>query len=313
MKKLLFLLPVSVVSTASALDDFNVQMLKVMHEEVSERAGVYTATSSAEIWNPDSEWFRNPGVAVRFEASHQRRDFPFFPGDIVEIDIYRPMVGFNFQTIGGIEAGITYGHAFLYEERTFAFPRDVESDMDSVGGYLAKQFDCGFRIGGSWSYSDAEFRFDGNDDPFFEYDTVGAAAGIGFARSFGEKTFGRNVFIDTSANFVYQDLLENVIGEDEEWTFLWLAKVGHNICEEFAIYGLFNLYHDLNDRIGGRVIEYGGLRPYGDDTWAEMGGGFETHFGGGFTFRAEAVTPVLDQEFTANEAFQVRAALNFRF
>jgi hypothetical protein len=288
-------------------------MLKVMHEEVSERAVVSTATSSAKLWNPDSEWFRNPGVAVRFEASHQRRDFLF--GDMVELDLYRPMVGFNFQTIGGIEAGVTYGHAFLCEENTrFGFVRrDVESDMDSVGGYLAKQFDCGFRIGGSWSYSDAEFRFDGNDDPFFEYDTVGAAAGIGFARSFGEKTFGQNVFIDTSANFVYQDLLGNFGDDDEAWNFLWLAKVGHNICEEFAVYGLFNLYHDLDDGNGGRVLQYGGLRPYGDDTWAEVGGGFATHFGGGFTFRAEAVTPVLDQQFTADEAFQVRAALNFRF
>jgi hypothetical protein len=223
------------------------------------------------------------------------------------------MVTVGFETFGGVNVGLAYSHAFLFEDRTFFIPSspfplqiaEIEGDRDSVGGYFSKQWNCGFKAGATWSYSTAELRH--NDREFFELNAVGASGSLGFARSFGEKKFGRNAFVDTSANFLYQ-------AEEDAWYFLWMAKLGHNICERFAVYGLFNLFYDMEyEGQFGVPRGFAGYRPYADDTWGETGGGFQARLCHGLSFTAEATIPVLDENFIAENAFQVRSALNWTF
>jgi hypothetical protein len=212
--------------------------------------------------------------------------------------------------VGGVNIGLVYSHGFASEEDVFFGTVGkvlIEGDLDSGGGYVAKQFDCGFKLGATWAYSAGELRLKDAHRPFSEFDTFGASGALGFARSFGDKKNWRNAFVDTSANFLFQS-------EEDAWSFLWMAKVGHNCCERFAVYGLFNLYHKLDYR--GRFVVspvFAGYRPYGDDTWGETGGGFQARLWRGLTFTAEATTPVLDEGLIASNAFQVRAAFHWRF
>jgi len=240
----------------------------------------------------------------RFNATHQERF-----GGLTETDLLAPMLDLSFQTYAGVNVGIVYSHGFLSDEQ--AFPgtfggSKFEGDIDSVGGYLAKQWDCGFKVGATVAYSTADLRYE-NGRSFYDFDIVGTSVALGYARSFGEKKFGRNVFVDTSANFLYQS-------EEDAFYFLWMAKVGHSFSERFAAYGIFNLFHVI-DFNGNYVIPEGyvGYHPFGDETWGETGAGFQAQLCHGFTFTAEATTPVLDEQFVATDSFQVRAGLNWRF
>ena len=307
-------------STALALDEFHVQISKIAHEETSWRHDIYTAGDSADLWKSGSEWFQKPAVTLRFSTTHHERSltFPTPSGPnstIVRSELFTPMLSGSFQTWGGIIAGFTYGHSFQTFETQLSIPgggfATVEDDdgLDSVGGYVAKQWDCGVKVAGTWSYTWA----DGDRFVFPEFDAVGGSGALGFARGFGEQQFGRNVFVDTSANFFYQAEDEGQ-GWEDNWHFVWMAKVGHNICPRVSFYGLFNLFHHLE---GGqrpffqlRVRDY---YPLLDETFGEAGGGLQAQFGRGFSLNAEATTPILDEGVPADEAFQVRAALNWRF
>ena len=289
--------------TAFAFDDFNLQMGKVLHEETSWSHDIYTVGNSAGLLKSGSPWLQKPSVTLRFNATHQE---PF--ETFSEIDLYQPMASLSFQTIGGISIGLSYAHGFLKEDLSnpiYTSSFKLEGDSDSVGGYVSKQWDCGLKVGGTWAYTKADLRFEGGRT-FYDFDTVGTSGTLGFARSFGEKKFGKNVFVDTSANFLYES-------EDESWHFIWMAKVGHNLCKEFAIYGIFNLFEELEQRDSFVVpYQYSGYHPSLDKTWGEAGGGFQAQLGWGFSFTAEATAPVMDEEYKRN-AFQVRSALNWSF
>ena len=292
------------VNLARAFDDFALLTSEAMHEETSWQNNIYTLDASPKLWSTNCPWLQAPSVALRFNATHQERFAAFS-----ETDLYQPMASLSFQTIGGINVGLSYAHGFLREEQfnplSTGGPFKLEGDSDSVGGYVSKQWDCGLKIGGTWAYTTADLAPKGGNS-FYDFDTVGASGALGFARSFGEKKFGRNVFVDTSANFLYES-------EDESWHFVWLAKAGHNLCQEFAIYGIFNLFQELEQRQSSVVpYQYSGYHPSLDTTWGEAGGGFQAQLGRGFSLTAEATTPIMDAENTRN-AFQVRSALNWSF
>jgi hypothetical protein len=290
--------------TANAFDDFNIQMAKTAHEETSWRNDVYTTTDASNLWKSDCPWFQKPAATLRFNGTHQERF-----GGLEEIDLFAPMLDVSFQTRGGVNMGIGYQHGFLSEDQlVLGSFRTVplEGESDSIGGYVTKQWDCGFKLVATWSYSQADIELEGGPT-VFEFNTFGASGALGFARTFGEKRIGRNIFIDTSATVLYQS-------EQESERFLWLAKVGHNICPRVAVYGIFNLFHELdNDGRIGVPFEYAGYHPSGDETWGEAGGGLQAQVWRGLSLTAEATTPVLDEGFPAQNAFQVRAALNWRF
>lgn len=304
------------IPTVNAIDDFGVQVNKAMHEDTSLRHDVYTVGESAGLWGSECPWFQKPSVSLRFNTIHQDRPTRFFPGGSyipgVDSELYSPLVAVGFETIGGVNAGLAYSHAFLVEEETHPSPRpfaprrfELEGDRDSVGVYLSKQWNCGLKVGGTWSYSTAEQRF--GDREILDFNTMGASGSLGFARSFGEKKFGRNVFVDTSANFLYQT-------EEDAWYFVWMAKLGHNICERFAVYGLFNLFYDMEyEGQFGVPQGFAGYRPYLDDTWGEAGGGVQVRLCHGLNFMGEATIPVLDEGFIAEDAFQLRGGLNWSF
>src|ERR1051325_1748802 len=131
----------AVVSTTHAFDDFNLQMTKIQHENVSLAHDVYTVGASEALFDSTCPWFQKPGVGVRFEFFHQERSYPYYFQQ--DIDLYRPMLDLHFQTYAGVDVGLTYGHALLNDEyKDYFFPRRFEGDMDSVGGYVAKQCDC---------------------------------------------------------------------------------------------------------------------------------------------------------------------------
>jgi hypothetical protein len=299
-RTLLVLISFTTIPMAQAIDDFQVQMTRYAHDDMSLRYDVFTVGEQRSS-NFDSEWFQLPKVALGFGATHHNRF-----RDRVHSELYRPMIDLSFQTIGKINFGIAYAHGFASDELPLGFRRfDFEGNFHSIGGYLGRQWDCGFKLSGAWSYSTGEY---GVDDfrRKTSLDWGGGSGAIGYARSFGEKKFGRNLSVDTSANILYQS-------EEDFWHFVWMAKLGHNICERFAIYGMFNLFHELDRRSGGLPIAYGGYHPYGDETWGELGGGFQARLCRGLSFTAEATTPVLDEGTAAHNAFQVRAGLNWSF
>ena len=93
-----------------------------------------------------------------------------------------------------------------------------------------------------------------------------------------------------------------------------MAKVGHNCCERFAFYGIFNLFHEMEQEGGSAIpLGYSGYHPMGDETWGETGAGFQAQLGRGFSLTAEATTPVLDEGNVACNAFQVRSGVNWSF
>jgi hypothetical protein len=294
----------AVVCTVHAIDDFNVQMSKNAQDDMSLRYDIYTTGERADLWESKSDWFQTPKVGVQFHATHQER----YMG-VTSSDLYRPVIDLSFQTAGKINVGLAYGHGFVTDEavifggrRTFK----LEGDMDSVGGYVGRQFDCGFKLGATWSHSTADLAFKGRD-PFLDFETTGASGSIGYAHSFGEKRFGRNIFVDTSANFLYQS-------EEDAWYFLWMAKLGHSFCDAFSVYSIFNIYHEMDYK--GRFgvpLAYAGYRPYGDETWGEVGGGFQARLCHGLSFTTEGTTPVMDSSFEACNAFQIRSGLNWSF
>ncbi|HTD66895.1 MAG TPA: hypothetical protein VK846_10245 [Candidatus Limnocylindria bacterium] len=55
------------------------------------------------------------------------------------------------------------------------------------------------------------------------------------------------------------------------------------------------------------------INPIGDETWGETGGGLQAQFGRGVMLSAEATVPVLDEGIPADNVFQVRAALFWKF
>jgi hypothetical protein len=303
LMRTVLLLIVGFLPKALAFDEFNLQMSRVLHEETSWSRDIYTSGTSADLWKSKCPWLQRPAVSVRFNATHQE-----LAGTFVDADLFAPMASVSFQTYGGLNVGLAYAHGFVSEEPVFLGffgPSELKGDSDSIGGYVGKQWDCGFKAGATVAYTSAELRFQAFD-PFYEFDTVGASGALGFARSFGEKKFGKNIFVDTSANFLYQS-------EDESWHFIWMAKVGHNFCKEFAVYGIFNLFHELKQRDSfGVTHQFSGYHPSRDETWGEAGGGFQARLGRGLSFTAEATAPVLD-EYIARNAFQVRAALNWSF
>jgi hypothetical protein len=302
-------------STAFALDDFNVQANKIAHEETSWRHDVYTTGRSMDLWKSDWEWFQQPALTVRLSSAHRERSILLFtpsgPQSMTsDSDIWTPMLSGSFQTVAGINVGVTYGRTIQTLDSKVAIPSgsfvtvEAEDQLDSVGGYVSKQWDCGLNLAGTWSYT----WTDGERFFFREFDTVGASGALGFARSFGEKTFGRNIFVDTSANFFFEN--DDV---QDLWHFVWMAKVGHNFCPAFSVYGLFNLFHELERESPGFDFNSRDYYPLFDETWGEAGGGLQTQFGEGFSLMAEAATPILDEGITSENAFQVRAALNWRF
>ena len=305
MKRLVYLsAPIVIACTAHAIDDFNIQMSKNAQDDMSLRYDIYTTGERANLWQSQSDWFQTPKVGLQFHALHQER----YMG-VTSSDLYRPMVDVSFQTVAKINVGLAYGHGFMTDEAViFGGARTIklEGDMDSVGGYVGRQFDCGFKLGATWAYSTADLGLKGFD-PSVDFNTVGASGSIGFARSFGEKKFGRNIFVDTSANFLYQS-------EEDAWYFLWMGKLGHNFCEAFSVYAIFNIYHEMDYK--GRFgvpLAYAGYRPYGDETWGEVGGGFQARLCHGLSFTTEGTTPVMDSSFEACNAFQIRAGLNWSF
>ncbi len=263
-----------------------VEVLKVMHEELSLNHGIYSPVASNR-WASESAWFQNPGVSLRFGAGHQEAE-----GIGFESESYTPEISVRFQTVGQLEVGVMYAHTF-FQQTEFFYPFgkfQFEGDTDSVGGYLARQFDCGFRVGAGVSYSASSSGPEGSSRRSHS-DTFGASGGIGFARSFGEKRFGRNVFVDTSANFLYYS-------EVEKWYFVWMTKLGHNLTENIAVYGLFNLFCS-------------GSRP--DATSGEAGGGIFIRCCEKLRLTAEAATPVLDDSSYRTSSYYVRTGLHFDF
>jgi len=234
-------------ATALGLDDFNVQMSKAAHEETSWRHDIYSTADSAALWKSESAWFQKPALALRLNVTHEERLFrQFTPSgaglETSDSDLWSPMFSAGFQTWGGMDVGVAYAHTIHTLKLRLPTPSGLttsieeDNELDSIGGYVAKQWDCGFKAAATWSYT----WMDGETFLFQEFDTVGASGALGFARSFGEKKFGRNTFVDTSANFLFQS-------EEETWHFLWLAKAGHNICPRVSVYGIFNLFHRLED------------------------------------------------------------------
>ena len=296
----------SLTPTLFAFDDFNLQMSKLQHEQTSWSHDIYTVSPDVRPEGTPWAWLQQPAIAARVNYTHQDRFDGFYKSDLVS-----PMVDFSFQTIGGVNVGVAYSHGFLSEEQIFIpglpSPVKFEGDQDSVGAYVAKQWDCGLKVGGTWSYSSAKIAFKDYNFTRADYDTVGASGMIGFARSFGQKKFGKNVFVDTSANFLNQS-------EEQSWNFLWMAKVGHNLCREFAVYGIFNLFHELEHGESFRIpVGYAGYHPLGETTWGEAGGGVQAQLGHGFSLTAEATTPVICESPGDIAAVQLRAAVNWVF
>ena len=311
-RPLAFLICAALIApTAHAIDDFNIQMSKILHEDTSLDHDIYTKGESAGLWDSQCPWLQNPSVGLHFKTTHYERtigQITAFRGR-AEIELYRPIVDLHFQTIGGVNVGLAYSHGFMsHDEFGPFFMREFEGDVDSGGAYLAKQWDCGFKIGATVSYSSGELRFKDFDEPFFEFNTLGASGAIGFARNFGDKTTWKNVFVDTSANFLHQT-------RENSWHLLWMTKVGHNCCERFSVYGLFNLFYEIDYRDPNSFVPDGfrGYHPYGDDTWGEAGGGFQARLCHGVSFTAEATTPIMDKGIRAKSAFQVRGGLNWSF
>jgi hypothetical protein len=299
-----------------AFDEFSLQIIKTQHEESSWNHDIYTGRRSTELL-PSSSWFQKPALTVRFNATHQEYDW--IDG---EIDHRSPMASLSFQTIGGVQIGVSYAYGCIEEDiPQFYGPFQGEHESRSVGGYVAKQWDCGLKVGATWSHTRGDLGLENFGDPYYKFDTLSASAMLGFARSFGEKKFGRNVFVDTSANFLFEF-------EDEPWHFIGMVKVGHNLCPEFALYGIFNVIRELEERSSNVVpSEYMGYHPIrnfppigsvttdpssADQTWGEAGGGFQVQLGRGFSLSAEATTPIMDDNDTRN-VFQVRSALNWSF
>jgi hypothetical protein len=310
------LLAVACLSPAAlrAFDEFSLQIIKTQHEESSWNHDIYTTRRSAELL-PSSSWLQKPAVTLRYNATHEEYDW--VEG---EIDHRSPMASLSFQTIGGVQVGVSYAYGCIEEDiPQFYGPFQREHESRSVGGYVAKQWDCGLKVGATWSHTRGDLGYKDFDSTYYKFDTLSASAMLGFARSFGEKKFGRNVFVDTSANFLHEF-------EDEPWHFIWMAKAGHNLCPEFAIYGIFNLVRELDERRSNVVpSEYMGYHPIRnvslpivdspastDRTWGEAGGGFQVQLGRGFSLSAEATTPIMDDNDTRN-VFQVRSALNWSF
>jgi hypothetical protein len=311
------LLVVAFLSPAAvrAFDEFSLQIIKTQHEESSWNHDIYTTRRSTELWTSTSPWLQKPALTVRFNATHQ--DYDWADADY---DLLSPMASLSFQTIGGVQIGVSYAYGLISQEMPAFFgPVEFEHESRSVGGYVAKQWDCGLKVGATWSHTRGELSYKDADDPYYKFDTLSASAMLGFARSFGEKKFGRNVFVDTSANFLFEF-------EDEPWHFIGMAKVGHNLCPEFALYGIFNLFHELEERssnvVPSQYMGYHPVRDYWpgvltdpsdpDRTWGEAGGGFQVQLGRGFSLSAEATTPIMDDNDTRN-VFQVRSALNWSF
>ncbi len=301
-------------ASAFAFDDFNVQVRKTAHEEIAWRRDIYT-TTGAELWKSESKWFQSPAVTLRLNYTREepavRFSTPSGGGGFIrpESDLWSPMLSAGFQTWGGIDVGVAYAHSIHSPRLRVVLPSggvatiDDDNHLNSVGGYVAKQWDCGLNVAGTWSYTSTE----GDTVLIREFDTVGASGGLGFARSFGERKIGRNIFVDTSANFLYQS-------EEETWHFLWLAKVGHNLCPRAAVYGVFNLFHRLEDPSGLTVpLGPSGYHPLKDETWGEAGGGLQAQIWRGLSATVEATVPVLDEEIAAEDAFQIRAALHWKF
>jgi hypothetical protein len=311
------LLAVACLSPAAlrAFDEFSLQIIKTQHEESSWNHDIYTGRRSTELL-PSSSWFQKPALTVRFNATHQ--DYEWADADY---DLLSPMASLSFQTIGGVQIGVSYAYGLISQEMPpfFLGPYKYEHESRSVGGYVAKQWDCGLKVGATWSHTRGDLGYENFGDPYYKFDTLSASAMLGFARSFGEKKFGRNVFVDTSANFLFEF-------EDEPWHFIGMVKAGHNLCPEFAIYGVFNLFHELEERRSNVVpsqymgyhpikdISFGTITagPLTDQTWGEAGGGFQVQLGRGFSLSAEATTPIMDDNDTRN-VFQVRSALNWSF
>jgi hypothetical protein len=309
---IVFLMCTALIAPAThAIDDFNIQMSKILHEDTSLNHDIYTAGQSAGLWDSQCPLLQKPSVGLRFHATHQEREwFTGISPQRSETELYRPVVDLHFQTIGGVNVGVAYSHGFLTETRFVApfFEFETEGDSDSAGAYLAKQWDCGFKVGATVSYSTGELRDARSNNQFFDFNTIGASGAVGFARSFGDKTTWKNVFVDTSANFLHQT-------REDSWHFLWMAKVGHNCCERFSVYGVFNFFYEIDYRDFRFSLPDGfrGYHPYRDDQWGEAGGGFQAELCHGLTFTAEATTPILDKGITAENAFQVRGGLNWNF
>lgn len=304
MKKTLAVAAMATVLTAfnlRAADDFTVQTTKNLHDDLALSHDVYTSGQSAQLWDAEHEWLRNPAVGVRFDMLH------YEVGDIISLDSYRPVLVLKAQTYADINVGISYAHAFISEEITpFLGRYKWEADLDSFGGYVAKQFDFGGKLGVAYTYSHAEYGVEGSRT--FEMDLRSFIGSAGFARSFGEKKLGHNLFVDASANFLYSD-------DADVWDFVGLMKVGTALCKDFAVFGVINVYNQL-DYDSGRffgVFPFSDYRPYADDTWGEAGGGFQARLGKGFSLTAEMTTPVLDDGRVTEEPFLVRADLTWRF
>jgi hypothetical protein len=297
------------LAAGSALDEFNNQMLKAAHEELGLERNVVTESDARRC--PDAEWFRNLGLSARYIATDV-----WFDEDRFERSLYTPAIGAYLQTVGGVQLGMTYSYQVAEYEvpPSFGFFGERhESEAHSVGGYVGKQFACGFKIATAWSYTDAKVdAHSGAGSIDYDVDRTSGSAGIGFARSFGDKTSWKNVFVDTSANLLYQS-------EEQSWVFAWNNKLGHNICPRFAVYGIFNLYHSIDEEFDGlslmerTVAPYGGYHPpFWDETWGEVGGGFETRLLSRLVLRAEATTPVMI-EYGDRDFFQFRGALHWEF
>ncbi len=304
------------VFTASAFDDFNVQMSKIAHEETSWRHDIYTQADTAGLWKSDWAWLQKPALTYRYSITQERRSPPaittasgFTTPLGPDSEMQSSGLSGSFETWGGVALGFSYAHTHQDSSFRVVTPGggiatvQGEDTLDSFGAYVAKQWTNGLKANAIWSHT----RTDGERYVMPAFDTSGVSGGMGYARSFGEKRIGRNVFVDTSANFLYQS------GE-ESWHFLWQAKAGHSLCPRFAIYGLFNLFHRLEEGDGTRIpTGPAGYHPIGDETWGETGVGWQGQLWFGASLTGEITVPILDQGITAENAFQVRAAMNWSF
>lgn len=294
-------------SLAFGFEDFTLQMLKAAHEETSWRHEVYTAGTSARLWDTNCPIIQAPAATVRFNFTEVETS-----AFTEHVDLYMPGAGLSFRTVGGVNFGVSYARGYSESKVIVLTPfggrhTELEGHTDNVGGYLTRQWDCGFRVGGTWSYSTGDLDLRARDVTVWEHELWSATAGIGYARAFGEKAFGRNVWVDISANGVFATR-----DQEEEWHFAGLVKVGHNLCPDFAIYGLINIFQFV-DRSAylGIPREFAGYRMFFDETWGEAGGGFQARLGSGFSFTGEVTTPVYDEDKITG--FQVRSAVNWSF
>jgi hypothetical protein len=299
-------------------DNFHSEMNRQMSWRPYLNANFYGPYAASGLI-PETPWLRDLTIFAEFQTI-------WFDSEItpdLEADITNPYFGVSAQTWWDIDVG------FLYSPSSFdfeSFDKDVDGDgnADRYGVYLHKRFDCGLRVGTTYSYRKTEI--DARDRVF---DTVGKldqtghafTSGIGYGRKFGEDTIGKNLAFDTSANVMYTNDDHDAVNgprfaqltrsfEYETLWFSWRNIVSHNLDRHISLFASFTLHQRLDADQRDSLPSFFGAFPAEDKTIGELGGGVVVILGKGFSVHAFARTDVFND---VHNLVTVGAGLAYKF